>query len=238
MPLSPTVRFRKSLAGGPPVVVCEIPGRGGAFGISWGVDEAIVFGSTEGLERRRRRHRRRSSRRIRKKTASAGQSLRPMARRCRSSSGQVGHDVLGIAVPPIGGNDRRTLVEGATYPRLTANNILVFTRDRPGGPAQHDRQRNRRRADPVLEDSRDRHGAVRRGHRRHAGLYPRWPPAASGWSGSIANGQAESAVSEKLGGIYHSPMHLSPRKAGWRSRFTSRRPGSGVCLTDVDSLAD
>ena len=88
-----------------------------------------------------------------------------------------------IAVASIGGNDRRTLVEGAIYPRLTANNILVFTRVRSLDVA----------TDGTLVYIR-------------AGL--------SGGSQRLVwldrNGQAESAVSEKLGGclLYTSP---SPR---------------------------
>ena len=129
-PLSPTVRFRKSLAGGPPVVVCEIPGRGGRSAFHGASTRPSCLAAPRASGACRRRHRRLSSRRIRKrrKTASAGQSLpdgktvpvRPVDRFTTSS----------IAVASIGGNDRRTLVEGATYPRLTANNILVFTRVR------------------------------------------------------------------------------------------------------------
>ena len=209
-----------ALAGGPPVVVCELPGRGGAFGISWGVEEAIVFGSTEGLWSVAATG---GTPAVVFKTDSEKKedSLRwpvalPDGKTVLFVQWTGSATTSSIAVASIGGNDRRTLVEGATYPRLTANNILVFTRVRSlwAVPLNMTARETVGEPTPVLEDLATVTTGMAQFDVASDGTLVYIRAGLSGGSQRLVwldrNGQAESAVSEKLGGIYHSPMHLSP----------------------------
>ena len=206
-----------ALGGGPAIAITDV--SDGVLGLTWGPDDTIVFGSPAGLLR----------------VPAAGGTPQTLTR-IDEAKKEVGHfwpsltpDERALVFMSSGGAfasfqvELLTLADGVRHrlthgesARVTANGYLLFTRSRSLWTAPLDLQANALLAEPVLivEDvqtnlngnamfdvSRDGMLVYETSGIRQANLRLSWIDR---------SGRSETAVGERVTGIYHLPPRLTP----------------------------
>jgi Tol biopolymer transport system component len=230
-----------SLNGGPAIAITDV--SDGVLGLTWGGDDTIVYGSPTGLLR----------------VPAAGGTPQALTRLDEANK-EVGHfwptltpDERALVFMASSGAfasfqvELLTLADGVRHrlthgelARVTSNGYLLFTRSRSLWTAPLDQQSNTLLAEPVLvvEDvqtnlngnamydvSRDGMLVYETSGIRNANLRLSWVDRA---------GRLETAIRERVSGIYHLPPRLTPD--GTRLAITEHPDGDEDDIVIYDLL--